>query len=127
MSAWCFALVLSAPVVGHAFSVFRHFRGGKAIAVSFGVLAGLLPLWQPIALLAVCYLFFSCVVRISPNRCRSIVTYVCFAALSIVWPRGRMVAAGCVLISAIVIARHLFSEEAPEAFTASLGLSRRER
>ena len=38
-----FALVLCAPVLGHAFSPFAHFRGGKAIAASFGALLALLP------------------------------------------------------------------------------------
>ena len=32
------ALVLAAPVLGHAFPVFAHFQGGKGIAVSFGCL-----------------------------------------------------------------------------------------
>jgi len=34
-----------APVLGHAFSPFLKFKGGKAIAVSFGVWSGL-TLWQ---------------------------------------------------------------------------------
>ena len=33
-----FALVLAAPVFGHAFPLFHHGRGGKSIAVSFGSL-----------------------------------------------------------------------------------------
>lgn len=36
-----FALILAAPVLGHAFSVFYGFHGGKGIAVSFGCLLGL--------------------------------------------------------------------------------------
>lgn len=35
------AAVAVAPVAGHAFSPFLRFRGGKALAVSFGALAGL--------------------------------------------------------------------------------------
>ena len=38
-----FALVLAAPVIGHAWPIFFRFRGGKAIAVSFGVLLGIAP------------------------------------------------------------------------------------
>ena len=37
-SLW-FAGVMAAPVAGHAFSIFHRGKGGKAIAVSFGVLA----------------------------------------------------------------------------------------
>ena len=37
------ALVLAAPVLGHAFPLFHRFRGGKGIAVSFGCLLGPMP------------------------------------------------------------------------------------
>ena len=50
-SAW-FALVLAAPVIGHAFPVFSRFRGGKGIAAAFGALMGLWPFMTPLALLA---------------------------------------------------------------------------
>ena len=36
------ALVLAAPVAGHIFPVWHHFKGGKGIAVSFGSLLGLI-------------------------------------------------------------------------------------
>jgi glycerol-3-phosphate acyltransferase PlsY len=39
------ALVATAPVLGHAFSPFLRFRGGKALATSLGVWIGL-TLWQ---------------------------------------------------------------------------------
>ena len=45
---WMFAFVLCAPVAGHAFPLFYPKRGGKAIAVSFGVLLGLLPRYRPV-------------------------------------------------------------------------------
>ena len=38
-----FALVVAAPVLGHAFSPMAKFRGGKAIAALFGVCIALLP------------------------------------------------------------------------------------
>ena len=52
-----FAGVLAAPVFGHAFSIFHKGKGGKGIAVSFGVLLGLLPWWTPVLTLAGFYLF----------------------------------------------------------------------
>ena len=55
MDSWMFALVMAAPVFGHAHSLFQKGHGGKAIAVSFGVLIGLLPLWQPLAALIFWY------------------------------------------------------------------------
>ena len=39
------AMVATAPVLGHAFSPFLRFRGGKAIATAFGVWIGL-TLWR---------------------------------------------------------------------------------
>lgn len=41
---WALVAVALAPMLGHAFSPFLHFRGGKALAVSFGVWMGL-SLW----------------------------------------------------------------------------------
>ena len=58
------ALVLAAPVVGHAFPCFFGFHGGKAIAVSFGCLLGLVPFWGPVLIFAGSFIFFSVVVRI---------------------------------------------------------------
>lgn len=74
------ALVMTAPVVGHAFPVFYRFQGGKAVAVSFGCLLGLLPFWQPVVILAAFFLFFSLVLKISPNFQRTYITYLCSAA-----------------------------------------------
>ena len=36
-------VITMCPVLGHAFSPFLHWQGGKAIAVTFGVMLGLLP------------------------------------------------------------------------------------
>jgi len=38
---WRLALIAIAPIAGHAFSPFLHFKGGKAIAVSLGIWCGL--------------------------------------------------------------------------------------
>jgi glycerol-3-phosphate acyltransferase PlsY len=46
---WLFPIALS-PVIGHAFSPFLGFKGGKALAATFGIWSGL-TLWRgPIAL-----------------------------------------------------------------------------
>ena len=101
-----FALVLAAPCLGHAFPLGRPGQGGKAIAAAFGALLGLLPLWQPLILLAGLYIFFSVVVVVSPHLFRSILTFGLFAAgcffLALPWP----VAAGCCVIAATVICKH---------------------
>ena len=70
------ALVLAAPVLGHAFSLFYGGQGGKGITVSFGCLLGLLPHAGALAILAASFIFFSTVVKITPNFYRTAVTYL---------------------------------------------------
>lgn len=45
LTGWPLAAVAVAPVAGHAFSPLLRFRGGKAVAVTFGIWAGL-TLWE---------------------------------------------------------------------------------
>lgn len=102
-----FALVLAAPVLGHACPFWRPHGGGKAIAVSFGALLGLLPEFHPLALLVFFYLLFSLVIRIQPHFFRSIITYLCFAAAALYFVPGPALPVGCLLIAGIVIGAHL--------------------
>ncbi len=75
-----FSAVLIAPVLGHALAPLNHFRGGKCIATAFGVTLALLPTTCIVLVLAGLYIAFSTVLKISPNRIRSIVTF--FALLA---------------------------------------------
>ena len=79
MSSWIFALILLAPVAGHAWPFLQPAKGGKAISVSFGVLLGLLPDLRPALLLAAFYLTFSLILIIQPHSLRSIVSFSGFA------------------------------------------------
>jgi glycerol-3-phosphate acyltransferase PlsY len=45
VSGWPMVAIAMAPVVGHAFSPFLRFRGGKAVAATFGMLSGL-TIWE---------------------------------------------------------------------------------
>ena len=73
------AAVMIAPVLGHALAVFYPFQGGKAVAVSFGVLLGLTPYsWLVLGLVAP-YLFFSLVVVLHPNERRSVFSFLILA------------------------------------------------
>ncbi len=113
-----FALVMLAPVLGHALGVFRHFQGGKCIATSFGVLLGLIPFSWAVLILAAVYVAFSTVLKIKPNRRRSIAAFLVFglaAGAVLALNRKLPVALGCIAISATAIIRHLPSaaSEAP--------------
>lgn len=106
-----FTLVMIAPVLGHAVGLFNGFHGGKCIAVSFGVMFGILPVtWVGIVFLAAIYIIFSTVIKINPNAKRSIVVYtifgICSCILCAVFGQYA-VAAGCAAVAVIAIIKHL--------------------
>lgn len=45
LHGWVLLPVALAPVLGHAFSPFLHFKGGKAVAATFGIWTGL-TIWE---------------------------------------------------------------------------------
>ena len=114
------ALVLAAPVLGHNYSVFYRFGGGKGIAVSFGCLLGLIPRLIPALILAVCYVTLSVVVRISPHYYRTLAAYAAAAAISLFLVSEPGIRTGMALISALIIIKHLASAETKEKFRISL-------
>ena len=114
------ALVLPAPVLGHIFPVFGRFRGGKGIAVTFGVLLGLLPDWRAVLCLAGPFLFFSLVLKISPHFYRTLAAYGCALVLMPLAGCGIGVCAGFFLIALAVCLRLHFSPEKREKARVSL-------
>ena len=106
------ALVVTAPVIGHAFPVYHHFRGGKGIAVSFGSLLGLFPDLRPALTLAAFFILFSLVIRISPHYYRTIMTYVCtMLYLLLVGKNPVYKLAGCMITAVVCLRMHLSTEE----------------
>ena len=114
------ALVAASPVVGHAFPVFYGFRGGKGIAVTFGVLLGLLPKWQPFAFFAGAFLFFSLVVKVTPHFQRTIVSYLAALALLVLTSQPEETVLGFFLICCVVVLRLHMSKEPREAMQVKL-------
>lgn len=114
---WGFALVMAAPALGHGFSVFSRFQGGKCIAVIFGELIALLRVSPAGGLLALLYIAFS-LARVEPQRVRSVVTFSLFlpgsAAMELL--AGRTVtAAGCAALSLIALYKHWTAKDGPRA------------
>ncbi len=105
------SLVMAAPVLGHIFPVFHRFRGGKGIAVTFGCLLGLLPEVRPLLLLAGTFLFFSLIVKITPNYHRTIITYLVCTAGMIPLALFPPITIGFALIAAIVLGKLLSCPE----------------
>ena len=114
--------MLAAPVAGHIFPVWHHFKGGKGIAVSFGSLLGLIPMWYPVLSLAVCFLFFSLVIQISPNFYRTVAAYI-VNWLIIVFSETNLPKAvhiGVGLISLLILLKMHMSQEEREKMTFQL-------
>ena len=105
------ALVMAAPVIGHVFPVLFRFRGGKGIATTFGCLLGLLPNYIPVGLLALLFIFFSLILRITPHYYRTLATYLGAELLLFVFSGEPAVWIGFSLILAAVTVRMLTSKE----------------
>lgn len=135
-----FAVVLAAPVLGHAssfcllkaiaprrFSWMEH-TSGKAIAVSFGCLIGLMPESFLVLALAIPFIFFSVVLHINPHSYRVIVSFGCFLLLAAMHHCPRALLLGCFLMSTIVIGKHiLFLKVSKESLHIDLGLRRKSK
>lgn len=111
MEVWPLALVLAAPVAGHAFSIFHHFTGGKGIATSFGCLLGIAPIWTPALTLAAAFILLSTVIRVYPNRTRTALAYLLALALLACTGCDRGIVYGFALMTMFVHVRLIFSRE----------------
>lgn len=122
-SGCLFSLIMAAPVLGHAYSLFHRGRGGKAIAVSFGVLIGLMPIHtEPVFALCSIYLFFSLVVRIRPHTRRTRITYILLAASALYmlyacWIPWQ-ICGGMLMVSGIVVHKNSLRQQILEAQAA---------
>lgn len=101
-----FSLILCAPVLGHAFSPFVGFRGGKAIAASFGALLAILPESTAVVHLAFWYILFSTLLLIRPHAVRTIMAFGLTALYTATQPLW-WVAVGTACIFAVTTCRHL--------------------
>lgn len=108
------AFVLLAPVVGHMFPAYRHFQGGKGIAVTFGCLLGFAPDLFPALTLAFFFILFSVVIRISPHFYRTIGAYLCTASIFFVWGNTMGLKLGFLFITLLLCVRMHMSTEPRE-------------
>jgi glycerol-3-phosphate acyltransferase PlsY len=96
-----FAVILIAPVAGHAFSPLRRFHGGKGISVSFGVLLALLPEQLLVFVLAGVYLI-SLIMPLHINERRTIAAFTTFALVTMLMNSTASIKFGCFLIALLV-------------------------
>lgn len=109
------ALVLAAPVLGHAYPIFFRFQGGKGIATSFGCMLGLLTDYRPLLILAISFLFFSLVVCIQPHFYRTIIAFFVALIGIALFEKSLGVTFGFLLICCIVCLRMHQSKEKRES------------
>lgn len=117
---WICALSYLAAVLGHMFSPFLRFKGGKGIAVGFG---GALP-FMPLAGLALWIPFLVCAFATRRVSVGSIVAALCLPGIAwlIYRPTGLFVAVLCVVALLVVFAHRsnihklLRGEEKPFSF-----------
>lgn len=105
-----FALVLIGPVLGHACGPFNNWKGGKSIAVSFGVLLALLPFDASVWVLAFSYLSAVILMRHKVNEKKTVYAYgvlACFEGYQWLAEGRKAVAMGVLGICFIVIQRNL--------------------
>ena len=114
------SLVLAAPVVGHVFPVFYRLKGGKGIAATFGSLLGLFPVLKPAAILAVFFIFFSVVLRVSPHFYRTLTAYLCALFCMAFSIDRRSVILGFAIITVAVCIRMFASPEEKEKIKVKL-------
>lgn len=112
-SGFAFALIIAAPVLGHAVGIFNGFHGGKCISTSFGVMLGLLPVTRiGITVLAALYILFSTAVKIGSHLKRSIIVYFLFGVISgtALFATGFASAAcGCIAVGLIAVIKHIMA------------------
>lgn len=94
-----------APVLGHAFSPFLKFRGGKAISTVFGVMLGLWPVSHILILLAGAMVFFHFFVVVKPDSLCVCVGMTCACALSFFWEPNPAVRLAFLLAVCVVLFR----------------------
>lgn len=102
-----FAFVIASPILGHAFSPFLRFHGGKAIAVSFGAFLGLLPCSNAVFYLVIITIFLSTIIKIQPHSLRVIISMIAFSVCCVFFENVGSIILGAIIVSGIVIIKHL--------------------
>ena len=114
------AFVLAAPIIGHNFPLIYRGKGGKGICATFGCLLGLLPEWQPVAILVVFFIFFSTVLRITPHYHRTLMSYGCTLVGVLCLVESFDIRLGFAIITAAVCTRLLMSQEEKDKMEVEL-------
>ena len=116
LSKWIFPAVpllgfiaAVACVLGHMFPFYLKFKGGKAIATSYGVLLALIPDSFMILRMAIITAIFSLVIIVKPDSLRVIISMFIFAVSNFFFHDITSFVIGSLIVSATVILKHLMN------------------
>lgn len=105
LGGWWLVPVVLAPVVGHALPLFERFRGGKALAVTFGVWGGI-TLWEVPCVLGAALTFGKVVLRLKKDA-HSVLLGMIVLVLYVPWRyRSLPMSVAALLCAAAVCWRH---------------------
>ena len=104
--------VMIAPVLGHAFTPLLRFRGGKAVAASFGALLGVITVSWVVAVYVITLVFVSAVVVLNPNSFKITAGFILSAILAFLLEPIPAIRVAAVIISALVCCKHFLNPNA---------------
>ena len=112
--------VVAAPVLGHAFTPFLKFRGGKAIAAAFGAMFGMVGISWAFVLLAAPMLLFTFVFVLHPDTAKAVGGFAVTALLCLVIEPLWELKLATLIICIAVCYKNLYKPNKGELY-ASLG------
>ena len=105
IDGWWLTPVILAPVLGHVFPLFERFRGGKAVAVTFGVWAGI-TVWEVPCVIGAAMAIGKLVLRFKNDAHSVLLGMAALLPYVVVRYRSLPLAAAALLCAAIVVWRH---------------------
>ncbi|HOV68865.1 MAG TPA: glycerol-3-phosphate acyltransferase [Clostridia bacterium] len=100
-------LVACAPVLGHAFSPFLHFKGGKAIAAAYGSMLALSAFTYAVFFMTATMAIFTFVIVVAPDSARIVLSMVLVSLLVLLKGEYFWINIAIIAVSAIVIYKHV--------------------
>lgn len=98
--------IILAPVIGHMFSVFNHFRGGVGIATTFGTLIAVFFGTRLLILLVIIYSFAKWGIRIKNRHKRSTFVFVTFLIGTLFFEANAVYRTAYSLLSALILIKN---------------------
>ena len=110
--------VMVAPVLGHAFSPFLSFRGGKAVSVAFGSLLGAINISMALFILIIIMVFFRFIVVLNPDSIKVITVFSLAGIVVLIFEPLAPIKIAMIIIGLVVCGKHLANPNSGEISVA---------